>query len=324
MICLKPDTAFQPYMTQPSFPILFLFVDGLGLGSSDPQRNPLAGAHMPTLSRLLDGRALLAENAPFHGQRASLLALDACLGVAGLPQSASGQAALLTGKNVPQEIGEHYGPKPNPPIAALLQEGGLFGEFTRAGKRAALLNAYPPGYFTALESGKRRPSAFPLAALRAGVRLPGVDDLRAGLALSADFTGQGWHEHLGESGLPLLTAHQAGERLAALAADCDLAALDYWLSDYAGHAQEMSAALRLLETFDEMLGGLLNVWDEQGGLIALTSDHGNLEDLDTRRHTLNPVPLLLIGPPEMRRPFESIHDLTGFAPTLLGLPAVPC
>jgi len=298
-------------------PILFLFVDGLGLGEPDPQRNPLAAASLPTLQGLLEGRALLAESAPFFGQRASLLALDACLGVKGLPQSASGQAALLTGINVPQQVGEHYGPKPNPAVAAHLQTGGLFGEFTRAGKTAALLNAYPPAYFAALQSGKRLPSAIPMAAQRAGLSLRGVEDLRAGNAISADFTGQGWRERLGETGLPALTPRQAGERIAALAAGCDLAWVDYWLSDYAGHAQDMPAARRLLSEFDEMLAGLLSAWDETRGLIALTSDHGNLEDLNTRRHTFNPVPLLLIGAAQTRRRFSTLSDLTGVAPALL-------
>ncbi|MDO9170716.1 MAG: hypothetical protein Q7W29_02680, partial [bacterium] len=31
-------------------------------------------------------------------------------------------------------------------------------------------------------------------------------------------------------------------------------------------------------------------------LVLLTSDHGNLEDLSTRSHTRNPVPLLAWGP----------------------------
>ena len=47
-------------------------------------------------------------------KQVSLLALDAGLGVEGLPQSATGQAVLLTGVNIPAELGYHYGPKPNP------------------------------------------------------------------------------------------------------------------------------------------------------------------------------------------------------------------
>ena len=102
---------------------------------------------MPTLSGLLGGQPLIAEAAPREEARATLLSIDACLGVEGTPQSASGQAALLTGRNVPAEIGGHYGPKPNRPIASILEADNVFKEVIRRGGRAALLNAYPPRYF---------------------------------------------------------------------------------------------------------------------------------------------------------------------------------
>ena len=41
--------------------VLFLFLDGVGLGPDDPNTNPLAQAAMPNLSRLLNGRRLVAE-----------------------------------------------------------------------------------------------------------------------------------------------------------------------------------------------------------------------------------------------------------------------
>ena len=45
------------------------------------------------------------------------------MGVPGMPQSGSGQAALLTGLNVPALIGGHYGPWPSQPIVNLLNNG---------------------------------------------------------------------------------------------------------------------------------------------------------------------------------------------------------
>ena len=116
----------------------------------------------------------------------------------------------------------------------------------------------------------------------------------------------------------MLSPVAAGERLAKLAADQDFSLFEYWLSDYAGHSQDMEAACRLLETFDQVLGGLLAGWDDANGLILLTSDHGNLEDLSTRRHTMNPVPALVIGAPDLRRRFTTgLHDLTGVAPAIM-------
>ena len=71
--------------------ILFIFVDGLGIGSSDPEVNPLYDPRFPFLNNML------SQARP----------LDACLSVAGLPQSATGQAALFTGVNAAKEMGRH-------------------------------------------------------------------------------------------------------------------------------------------------------------------------------------------------------------------------
>ncbi len=310
--------------------VLFLFLDGVGLGGGDAQKNPFARAEMPCLQQMLGGRALLLDSLkeyyldgrpaylPLETESATLLAMDAGLGVPGLPQSASGQATLLTGKNVPASLGFHYGPKPNRAIAEILLSGNLFTALVRSGSQAALLNAYPPSFFSSVFNGKRLLSAIPLAVTYAGVPLKTEQDLRAGRALSADFTGLGWKERFGLDEAFLLEPHQAGARLADLASHLNFAFFEFWLSDYAGHSQDMEAACNLLELLDGVLCGLLEAWDERSGLILITSDHGNLEDLSTRRHTNNPVPVLLIGSHEARREFAAdLRDLTDIAPTIL-------
>jgi len=298
--------------------LLFLFTDGVGLGLHDPGINPLARAGMPTMAGLLEGRRLVAGSAPLETARASLVALDAVLGVEGLPQSATGQATLLTGRNVPGELGYHYGPKPDPAVAEILRNGNLFSTVARGGGRAAFLNAYPPTYFAAIASGHRLYSAIPLAVTSTGLPLRTVEDLHAGRAISADFTGQGWRDRLGLTATPVLTPEGAGARLADLARESDFSFFEYWPSDYAGHGQDMAAACALLETFDRVLGGLLAAWDDDEGLILITSDHGNLEDLSVRGHTANQIPLLLIGEAAARRAFvEGARDLTHIAPRVL-------
>lgn len=297
--------------------VLFLFMDGVGLGAGDPQVNPFARAHLPTLQRLLGGRRLERSAAPYDGEHASLRALDACLGVEGIPQSASGQAALLTGQNVPCLLGYHYGPKPNAAIAALLSNGTLFSRLKAAGRRVAFLNAFPPAYFAAIQSGRRQYAAIALAAIQAGLSLRTLEDLNHGNALAADFTGLGLHERLGLREVPLLSPQEAGRRLARLALAHDFALFEYWPSDYAGHGQDMEAACRLLETFDGVLSGLVAAWEARAGLIVIASDHGNLEDLSTRRHTTNPALALVIGEAAARRRFAAkLHALTDLAPAI--------
>lgn len=296
--------------------VLFIFLDGIGLGENNPETNPFARARMPNLNRLLGGRSLLKESAPYHGEHASLLAVDPAVGVSGLPQSATGQAILLTGINIPAALGYHYGPKPNPGVAAYLKEATLFSRFAKEGRKAALLNAYPPRYFDGIDSGKRLYSSIPLAVTNARLPLFKHDDLFAGRALSADFTGEGWRTMLGFREAPLMDAPQSGRKLGALAKQYDFALFEYWASDYAGHKQEMDNAVRLMETFDAVLGGLTEVWDDDG-LILVTSDHGNMDDLSTRKHTDADVPALVIGDKAAREEFTyGMKDLTHIAPAI--------
>jgi 2,3-bisphosphoglycerate-independent phosphoglycerate mutase len=295
--------------------VLFIFMDGIGLGEKNSETNPFARAKMPNLNKLLDGRSLLKEAAPFHGNHASLVAVDPAVGVSGLPQSATGQAILLTGINIPAELGYHYGPKPNPEVAAYLKEATLFSRFVKEGKKAALLNAYPPRYFDGIDSGKRLYSSIPQAVVNAGLPLFKHEDLFSGRALSADFTGEGWRRMLGFAEAPMMDAHQAGKKLGMLAKEYDFALFEYWASDYAGHKQEMDNAIHLMETFDKVIDGLVEDWND--GLILVTSDHGNMEDLSTRRHTDAYVPALVIGNKSARDEFtRDMKDLTDIAPAI--------
>ncbi len=307
--------------------VLVLFLDGIGLGEANPEINPFVQAHLPNLNALIGDQALVRGITPFHGSRASLLSLDANLGVPGAPQSASGQATLLTGRNVPEEIGGHYGPKPNPKIMEILTRDNLFREVVAHGGKTALLNAYPPGYFQGIQSGRRLYSAIPLALDAAGIPLMTAKDLQQGNALSVDFTNEIWSAQPGFPAAPIYTPEQAGQLLAELSRRYDLAWFDYWPSDYAGHRRQMKRAVELLEGFDEVFGALLDAWNSERDLIILTSDHGNLEDLSQRTHTRNPVPCLLIGPQKVRESLSPhLRDLRDVAPAIrqfLDLPDKP-
>ena len=307
--------------------LLFLFLDGVGLGQADSGHNPFAVARTPVLEALLEGRRLVVGAAPFEGRLATLLEVDPCLGAAGTPQSASGQAVLLTGINVPKLIGGHYGPKPNEAIRRILEHGNLFIEVLQSGGRAALLNAYPPRYFESINSRRRLYSSIPLAVTAAGLSLMTAEDLQGGRALAPDFTAAGWAAQPDFPPAPVYDPLQAGALLASLSGKYDLAWFDGWPTDYAGHRGTMAQAVGLVETIDTVLGGLVQGWGQRNDLIVLTSDHGNLEDLGKRGHTMNPVPALMIGPQALRRTFaKGLRDLTGFAPAirkLLSLPSPP-
>ncbi len=303
-------------MPTPISNLLLLFLDGVGLGADDPDHNPFVTAELPNLIGLLNGQRPLAHTPRTESERALFLPTDACLGVAGLPQSATGQATLLTGRNVPQMLGYHWGPKPDAAVAEIIRRESLFLQLKGRGLAAALLSGYPARYFEAIESGRRHYSAVPLAVAAAGLPLFTAADLRAGRAFATDFTNHGWHTQLGQTDVPLYEPREAGRKLAEAARAYPFAFFEHWLTDYLGHRGSLAEARALLETFDAVLGGLLDAWDDASGLIIITSDHGNLEDLSHRRHTRNPVPGIIIG--AARRAFaDGLHDLAGFAPRIL-------
>ena len=122
-----------------------------------------------------------------------------------------------------------------------------------------------------------------------------------------------------------MTPGEAGATLARLAAGYDFTLYEYFLTDFAGHRQNMTRARRYLEDIDAALGAVLNSFDSGRGLLILTSDHGNCEDLGVRTHTKNAVPLLAVG--AGGRAFaarcESIHDVAAACFAWLGVDPRP-
>ena len=309
--------------------VLIFFMDGVGLGPADPETNPFVKARMPALTGLL-GESWYGRPANWEmgrgrrtSKRASLVPTDPNLGLPGRPQSATGQATILTGRNVAQIVGEHYGPKPNRAVAEVVRQGNLFQEVLAAGGSAALLTPYPQGYFDAIDSGKRLLSSVPLAASSAGLSLMTADDLRAGRAISPGFTGQGWRDFLDYSDIPIMTLAEAGRKIAAVAGDYAFSFFEHWPSDRSGHRGSLSEAIQHLETIDGAIAGLLEAWDDERGLLIITSDHGNIEEKDHRQHSRNPVPTILVGRDHARLA-QQISDLTHIATVVrdfLGLSA---
>lgn len=103
--------------------ITFVFLDGIGLAPATTD-NPLATVPMPAIHHLLGG-PLTSEQI---GYRDGLLlsALDACLGVEGLPQSGTNHVALLAGVNAPAIHGRHQPHFPPVALRPLLAERSLF------------------------------------------------------------------------------------------------------------------------------------------------------------------------------------------------------
>jgi hypothetical protein len=282
---------------------LLLFVDGLGLGEADPEINPVARARL--------GRLRLLRGAPSPDPAAVLVPTDACLGVPGLPQSATGQTSILAGVNAAAAVGRHVCGYCTASLAALLDGQSVFSRVRAAGGQATFANAYTPIFF---ERPPRFLSVSTVATLRAGLRLRTLEDLTRGEAVYHDYTNR----LLPERGCsaPLLTPTEAGRRLGRLAAGHTFTMYEHFLTDKAGHAQDMVRGVEILENLEAFLEGLLAETDLADTLVVLTSDHGNLEDLSTDRHTENPVPTLLWGQGAAEAA-AGIRDLADIAPAIL-------
>ena len=218
---------------------------------------------------------------------------------------------------------EEPGVWPDARVRAVLDAGGIFHRLQTAGRSAYFCNAYPQGYFDAVQRGKRLLSAVPYAATRAGQELLTYDDLRAGRALSADFTGEGWRSELGYHEAPVYTPQDAGKALWRLSQPHNFVFFEVWMTDMLGHARNRDGAVTFLARFDGFLAGLLAAADLTQPLIIVTSDHGTVEDCRHGKHTTNPALTLLLGA-DRRRYAAQIVDLTDFVPVInafLGVPA---
>lgn len=257
---------------------LMIFVDGLGMGEEQaPEINPLYGGACPHLRRLLDEHAK---------------PIDACLGVEGAPQSATGQTSLLTGINAPEAIGRHLEGFPHAALKDIIRPHNIFSRLRERGYRATFANAY---YIQGLDEGvvRRYQSVTTVATLAA---FGGVRDrlaLVSNRAVYQDLTREALRRR-GYDG-PLVTPEEAAGHLLNIAEEHDFTLFEYFQTDLAAHRAKRDVIDNVLRTFDAFLGRALSFADEPGRLFLLTSDHGNIEDARTRRHTLNPVPFIARG-----------------------------
>lgn len=282
---------------------LLLFFDGIGVGTGDAATNPFAAIEPRCLAPLAGGR-------PMAG--CTFRPIDATLGVAGLPQSATGQTTLLTGINAAAHAGRHMVGLPGPTLWPLLERESLFLKLVQAGRRPTFANAYTR---THLEDEKPRWSATTRAVLASGVPFRMIEsEGDRGEALFHDYTGE-WLRERGWDG-PIRDAAEAAEILIGLADQNDLVLYEYFLTDLAGHRGSNVEKLGQARRVEALVSAVVKRLDPHRHRLIVTSDHGNLEEADHRRHTRNPVPLLVWGH-EADRLSRTVDSLADITPALL-------
>ena len=281
--------------------VLLFFIDGLGIGSRGPF-NPFDGLDDA------EPLAIFRDEQPHTIFDGIVVPTDACLGIEGRPQSASGQTTILTGVNAPAKLGYHKQGFPNSAMLEIIRNHSLFLQLTRAGVAPiTFANTYTKMFFA---ERPRWVSATTAAVEAAGLPFRQVADNRAGRAVFHDFTNRTPIER-GEDAV-LRTPEEAALVLASIVSENRFTLYEYFITDKVGHAQDAAAARTVLQNLAAMIRAVLDGIDLRQTSVILTSDHGNIEDLSSRNHTLNPVPTIVWGANKERiaNRIENLADIT--------------
>ena len=273
--------------------IIFLFVDGVGLTHS-AEDNPINSEVCPTLWRLISNHAK---------------PIDACLGIEGTPQSATGQATMFTGVNCPKAMGKHCEGFPGLQLRKIIEESNIFLSLKALGKKTRCANAYLTDEVDELRE-RRFKSVTTVMALTTPEVISTTADLMVDRAVMQDLTRETVQDRYPD--LPLITPLRASEHLFRIACESDFTLFEYFQTDVAGHSMDYARACAILRSYDTFLSSLVRSAEAAGMTIVITSDHGNIESMSTRGHTRNPVPFIAYGPGEtrLRNAVSSLIDVT--------------
>lgn len=287
--------------------VLLFFIDGLGVGTRG-DHNPLS---------LVPGLEPLAH---FQDERSDILLdgiavpTDPRLGVEGRPQSASGQTTILTGINAPKRLGYHKQGFPNEAMREIIADFSIFKQLEQLDIGPNVFaNAYTPRFFSEKPRWK---SATTCAVEASGTSFRKLPDLLGRHALFHDFT----NEHLRSLGfdVPLFSIADGAEILSGLAKTHRFTLYEHFLTDKIGHDRDFGWAAKHLPALAQLIRETLNRIDLERTTFILTSDHGNIEDLSVRNHTLNDVPTIIWGR-QREETARRIRDLADITPAIVDL-----
>ena len=120
---------------------------------------------------------------------------------------------------------------------------------------------------------------------------------------------------------PEMSADEVTENLLKELPNTDLVILNFANGDMVGHTGVLEAAIKAVETVDKNLKLIYDKIMELGGILIVTADHGNCEEMlydndnIVTSHTTNPVPFIIT------EQGLKLHEgkLGDIAPTILDL-----
>ena len=112
--------------------------------------------------------------------------------------------------------------------------------------------------------------------------------------------------------IPVIAPQRAAEHLFRLALVNDFTLYEFFQTDVSGHSMDYARACAVLRIYDRFLSALVRCTEAAGITLVMTADHGNIEAMNERGHTRNPVPFIAFGPGEgwIRDRVNSLQDIT--------------
>ncbi len=283
--------------------MIFLFIDGFGIGEEDDAKNPLKSGKASNIQYILENYKVFPT--------------DACLGVPGLPQSATGQTTIFTGVNAPMVLGRHLSGQPTISLKKVITRSNLFFELIKRGYKVTNSNVYREEYLVKMHDPKERryrPSVTSVMTHACGIPFRTTEDYKKGNGIYHDITG----EILASSGydVEVITPEEAALRLYKISRQYDFTLFEHFMTDLIGHKADINEAYKTVEKLDLFLGSLIKLINTDEDVLIIASDHGNIEDVTLKTHTFNKVPTVVVGNlPE--KADASVWSLTDIMPLVL-------
>lgn len=280
--------------------VIFIFIDGVGIGNKNNQTNPIYATKSLVLAKLIEETRFKA---------------DAVLGIDGLPQSATGQTSIFTGVNAPAAVNRHLSGQPTASLREIIYRVNMFSELKNMGFKVASANVYRDEYLIKMldmTDRRSRPSVTSVMGMAAGIKFKTVADFIDDKGIYHDMTG----EVLKESGYSVntISPEKAAQNLYKLSRDNDFTLFEHFITDIAGHIANMNDAVCVIERLDSFLAELTRLMNFEEDVLIITSDHGNIEDVTVQTHTMNKVPVIILGKKAdaVNRQINSLVDIMPF------------
>lgn len=277
----------------------------MGVGKAEADKNnPFVAANAEFLP-FSENRCILPDNT-------IVKKIDACLGVEGIPMSATGQTALFTGINAPGLLNRHKDSYPDNFMRKIIKQDNILSSLSRNGFKVRFLNVYPdhseyytPAYIRIQDNGQlyfseRFPankratlSVTSCMMLASGLTPFGITDIRHERSIFHDFSNRSLIEQGYD--LPEFTPEKAAEIIYKTSRNYDFTLYEFFQTDFYGHGSPFAECIKLIRELDRLVKHLISLLNNEQDTLLITSDHGNLEDFSTQLHTRNPVPLICWG-----------------------------